>query len=276
MKDFSIGKLKEILAQENTSIRHQRREEYCILLVGKESRFHFNKKLTAIPESTIVFVSPNCLFALEESSDDVDILTFTSVFYNRSLHDTEFLQNSILFPDAGYFCFNIPVEFQAYVNYIVTMLYVSSKNSEKSLYQNLAHNLVEQIMIQCTIHGTEGKSFGYVDDADHILTTLFKDLIVRHIQRSRTVKYYADKLNITPKRLSKATQQILGKTPKDVLTDYVITQFKWQLVYTDQTIKEIGREYGFMDENNFSSFFSKEVGLTPKEYRKLHRTKSNN
>src|SRR5690606_15186612 len=137
------------------SMDHERRGAYSILLVERDNHFYFNKKLTAIPENTIVFVSPNCLFAVDKNTEDSNILTFTDIFYNRSLHDTEFLQNSILFPDAGYFCFNIPVEFQAYVNYIVTMLYVSSKNSAKSLYQNLAHNLVEQIMIQCTIHGTE-------------------------------------------------------------------------------------------------------------------------
>jgi len=269
--EFSIGKVKTLLPPDDMSIKHQRRDAYSILLVDKNNHFYFNKKRTAIPENTIVFVSPNCLFAVDEDTEDNNILTFTNIFYNRSHHDTEFLRSSMLFPDAGFFCFPVPTEFQAYVNYIVTMLYVSSKNSDNALYRDLAHNLIEQIMLQCTIHGTEGKTFGYIDDADHILTTLFKDLIVRHIQQSRAVKYYADKLNITGKRLLKATQQVLGKTPKEVLTDYVITQFRWQLVYTDQSIKEIGREYGFFDENNFSSFFSKEVGMTPTEYRKLYR-----
>jgi AraC-like DNA-binding protein len=60
----------------------------------------------------------------------------------------------------------------------------------------------------------------------------------------------------------------MGKTPKDALTDFVISQFKWQLLYTEKSIKEIGWEYGFLDENNFSSFFYKEVGITPKEFRR--------
>lgn len=267
---FNLGKSHEICPFGiDRSIVHSRKEEYYIFFTGDHScTIYLNKRAIEVRENTILFVAPNCLFGFEEDGAEIDVLYFTGVFYNRSKHDAEFLQNSPLFPSASYFLFQVPPDFKNYVYYVLGMMYRSFKKINSPLYGNLLHNFLEQILIQCTLHGTSGKTVMFVDDADHILTSIFNDYIRKDIQKSRTVKYYADKMNVTSKRLSKATQNILGKTPKEVVTDFVITQFKWQLLYTDKSIKEIGWEYGFLDENNFSSFFSKEVGMSPKEFRR--------
>jgi AraC-like DNA-binding protein len=268
--EFNLGKSNQICHFDGTvPSDHKRREEYHVFFTGEDSiKVYLNKRLVELSENTILFVAPNCLIAFGEDMPVIDVLYFTSTFYNRSQYDAEFLQNSPLFPSASYFSYQVPDDFKSYVHYVLGMLYRASKNINQELYRSLIHNFLEQMLIQCTLHGTQGKPMLFVDNADHVLTTLFKEYVTKDIRKSRTVKYYADKLNITPRRLSKATQNVMGKTPKDALTDFVISQFKWQLLYTEKSIKEIGWEYGFLDENNFSSFFYKEVGITPKEFRR--------
>src|SRR5690606_635917 len=139
-------------------------------------------------------------------------------------------------------------------------------------FSSLLRNFLEQMLLQCTLHGTQGQSMLFIDSADHVLISLFKEHVTKDIRKSRAVKYYADKLNVTPRKLTEACQKVLGKTPKDAITDYIIAEFKWQLKYTSFSIKEIGREYGFLDENNFSSFFTKKVGTSPSEFRRSQQS----
>ena len=271
--EFKLGKTDEICPFGiDDSIAHHRQDVYFVFFTGDERlTVYLNKRAVDVGENTIIFVAPNCLVGLDKNGPVIDVLYFTSTFYSRSQHDTQFLQNSPLFPPGSYFSYRIPTHFRSYVNFALNMMQEGFLHINQPLYSSLLHNFLEQMLLQCTLHGTEGKPMLFVDDADHVLTSLFKEYVTKDIRKSRTVKYYADKLNITSRRLSKATQSVLGKTPKDVLTDFVIAQFKWQLLYTDVSIKEIGREYGFLDENNFSSFFAKEVGITPKEFRKARK-----
>jgi len=268
--EFTLGKTDEIWPSEtNNSLLHQRHDVYYVLFTG-ENQFtvYLNKKEVKVAENTIVFVSPNCLVGMDKNNPPIDILYFTSTFYSRSQLDTQFLQNNPLFPTGSYFCYRIPKSYGNYVYYILDMMYQAFQHIKQPLYNSLLHNLLEQMLLQCTLHGTEGTPVSFANGADYVLISLFKEYVAKDIRKSRTVKYYADKLNIAPRRLAKASQSVLGKTPKEVIKDYVIAEFKRQLIYTDLSIKEIGREYGFLDENNFSSFFTKEVGISPKEFRK--------
>lgn len=268
--EFKLGKTDEIWPSEtNNSLLHQRHDVYYVLFTG-ENQFtvYLNKKEVKVAENTIVFVSPNCLVGMDKNNPPIDILYFTSTFYSRSQLDAHFLQNNPLFPPGSYFCYRIPKSYGNYVYYILDMMYQAFQHIKQPLYNNLLHNLLEQMLLQCTLHGTEGTPVSFANGADYVLISLFKEYVAKDIRKSRAVKYYADKLNVTPRKLTEACQKVLGKTPKDAITDYIIAEFKWQLKYTGFSIKEIGREYGFLDENNFSSFFTKEVGISPKEFRK--------
>lgn len=267
--ELIIRKATDDLSDATLLLSNDNNSVYTILLtLEKEGSILLNQTKVDIPAFHIVFISPGSVISFPKDSRDMELLQFTSLFYSRSERDSAFLQSHAVFPLAGYVSYPLREEIRPYILYILNALYNASANMSDQMHFYLVHNMVEHVMIQYAIQNQSDTKNAFIEDADHIIATKFKQIIPNYIRKNRTVSFYADELNITTRRLSKATQNVLGKSPKDILTDFVVNEFKWKLIYTDLTIKEIGREYGFLDENNFSSFFQKEVGIRPSSFRK--------
>lgn len=101
--------------------------------------------------------------------------------------------------------------------------------------------------------------------------TEFRKALDEQICTTRSVQHYADFLRITRKRLNLATRKFLGKSAKKVIEERVILEVKRLLLYTRNTVKEIGFSLGFSDPTNFNKFFKKHTGTSPAEFRKAHR-----
>lgn len=81
------------------------------------------------------------------------------------------------------------------------------------------------------------------------------------------VAFYASKLSLTPKYLSKVIRQNSGKTAGEWIEEYVILEAKALLKSTNKTIQQITDELNFSTQSFFGKYFKRRVGLSPKEYR---------
>lgn len=88
-----------------------------------------------------------------------------------------------------------------------------------------------------------------------------------HIQH-RNVGFYADKMCLTPKYLSKLIKTISGRSAPEWIDSYVILEARSLLKYSDATIKEIVYKLNFPNQSVFYKFFKARTGMTPSEYRK--------
>ena len=79
--------------------------------------------------------------------------------------------------------------------------------------------------------------------------------------------FYADKLCLTPKYLSKLIKQASGRSAPDWIDEFVILEAKNLLKYTDLAIKEIVYKLHFPNQSVFFKFFKAHTGLTPSDYR---------
>ncbi len=95
----------------------------------------------------------------------------------------------------------------------------------------------------------------------------FMWLLERDFKTSRDVNYYAERMDITPKYLTRIVRQVTGHTPKTIIDQYVILQLKMQLRRGSQSIKEIAWEYHFTDVSFFCRYFKKHTGTTPQQAR---------
>ena len=151
---------------------------------------------------------------------------------------------------------------------MVYLLYQARNGIDNQLNEDLAHNLIEQILIMGSMSADRVSLTSYKEDQDNFLTVKYKELIAEHFVREKAVKFYADRLNVTERRLTKATKQVVGVGAKELITDYMVENAKRQLIHTQRSVKEISLSLGFSGEQNFSAFFLKYTNMRPTEFRK--------
>lgn len=82
-----------------------------------------------------------------------------------------------------------------------------------------------------------------------------------------TVKFCADKLNLSPNYFSDLLKSETGKNTQEHIHYYLLEKAKTLLVNTNYTINEIAYELGFEYPQSFSKLFKKKIGVTPGIYR---------
>lgn len=101
----------------------------------------------------------------------------------------------------------------------------------------------------------------------------FMALVKKYHTNYRGVKFYADKLCLTPNYMSGVIKDYTGKTAMEWVNDFVIVEAKIMLKDTDCSIQEVADRLNFSDQSTFGKYFKKIVGVGPKQYRDNSKSK---
>lgn len=93
-------------------------------------------------------------------------------------------------------------------------------------------------------------------------------LIEKYYMQERGVEFYADKLCLSPKYLSAVSKSICGYTVQELVFKAIIRKSISLLKNTQQDIQEISNAFGFPNASYFGTFFKKQMGMSPQQYRK--------
>lgn len=93
--------------------------------------------------------------------------------------------------------------------------------------------------------------------------TAYASAVEAHYADSREVAWYARRLGYSPRTLSRATHDAVGRSAKQFVDDRVALEAKRLLTHTSMTVEECARRMGFADPANFSKFFQARAGLAP-------------
>lgn len=100
-----------------------------------------------------------------------------------------------------------------------------------------------------------------------LLFEKFIKLVTEYHCEERCVGFYADKLCLTPKYLSKVIKSVSGRSAPDWIDSFVVLEAKNLLKYSSVSIKEIVYRLHFPSQSVFYKFFKAHTGLTPSQYR---------
>lgn len=95
----------------------------------------------------------------------------------------------------------------------------------------------------------------------------FMELVQEHYREERLIGFYADKLCITPKYLSKLVKEHTGRSAGDWIENHVILEARAMLQSSDMTIQQIAAALNFPNQSFFGKYFKRVTGLSPKQYR---------
>lgn len=96
----------------------------------------------------------------------------------------------------------------------------------------------------------------------------FMNLVSEYHMEEHSVAFYADRLCLSPKYLSKLIKSASGRSASDWIDSYVILEAKNMLRYSDAPVKEIAVRLDFPDPASFHKFFKARTGMTPTQYRR--------
>lgn len=113
--------------------------------------------------------------------------------------------------------------------------------------------------------------FSALDAPDPDISSRVDRYLEQHYQDcGLTVQTIADNLSFTNTYLCAAYKKACGKTINQRMTDIRMHHAKDLLLQTTQKLYEVAHNVGYSDGKYFAKLFTKETGLTPKQYRERH------
>lgn len=95
----------------------------------------------------------------------------------------------------------------------------------------------------------------------------FVKLVQEHFRRERFLEFYADKLGITTKHLSRTVKAQTGVSAVEWINRFVILEAKVMLRSSNLNIQQIAEELNFPSQSFFGKYFKKATGISPKDFR---------
>ncbi len=120
----------------------------------------------------------------------------------------------------------------------------------------LTHYLTEHPEVDSPIHNRAEEYFRQ-----------FTELLGEHYKHERSVGFYARQLCITPKYLTTLNKRISGKSVSEWIDNYVILEAKTLLKYSNMSVQEIAYYLNFPNQSFFGSYFKRNAGMSPSQYK---------
>lgn len=96
---------------------------------------------------------------------------------------------------------------------------------------------------------------------------VFLRLAQRNFRQERFLPFYADKMKITAKHLSRTIKQRTGLTASEWLDRFVVLEAKVLLKSSNLNIQEIADHLNFPSQSFFCKYFKRATGKSPSEFR---------
>lgn len=151
------------------------------------------------------------------------------------------------------------------MRYIISLLQAEVSYKREAILSALSS--LFYILLGAWSVDAAGKKMEAQSNRNKVTFDKFIRLVMENYSQHRNVGFYAEKLCLTPKYLSKIIKTVSGRSAPDWIDSYVILEAKNLLKYSGVTIKEIVFKLNFPNQSVFYKFFKAHTGMTPTEYR---------
>ena len=145
------------------------------------------------------------------------------------------------------------------------ILYRAAKNDKNPFRQQIIENLIS-VFYFGGVSSLNSDAEPNLKYKNHIVAN-FLELVQQHYREERLIQYYAGRLCITPKYLSKLVKDHTGRAATDWIEQHVILEARAMLQSTDLSIQQIATTLNFPNQSFFGKYFKRATGVSPKQYR---------
>lgn len=271
--ELEIISIKDLYSRNRKQLTLPHRTDfYHIIWIEKGRPTHLvDFHPVEVPKNSVLFINRSQVHFFDSSENyDGKVILFTDRFFCKSQDDVNFLNSTILFNDL---LETIPLKLDGVKDSLDSLIKLIGAEllSGTNLFQrDIIQNYLRNLLLMCD---REKRKQGFKEipkGADRDYSILFKSLVNEHFSKVRSVREYAEMMHVPEKRLSRATANVLGKSPKEIISERLLFEIKRVLVHTNKSIKEIGFDLGYNEPTNFIKYFRQQTGQTPSEFRETH------
>jgi AraC family transcriptional activator of pobA len=249
-----------------------RAESYAIGYLHEgsiEVRTGLLQKIVHAP--AIITMGPSVIRSFRKSSDSIrmDILFFKEEFLLENQTNVFMLMKYAFFEKSEMNVLHLDMQQQRRVSSIYKLIEETATDQhvhESSIVRSFIYILLHEIDAMHQAQQTNVASAS--SETSNPLFARFRQLLTKEYLRQRSVGYYADQLNVTPKYLSEVIKKHTGRTAGDWIDEAVTLEAKVLLQNTSLTVAQVSDILNFSDQSVFGKFFKANTGLTPLDYRK--------
>lgn len=243
---------------------------HTILLLRK-GELCFNSGLVThtLKAPAIITVAPTVIrsFSRTQEKPDIEAIFFTDSFLVEHFSDVFFLNRFAFFEDnekTGFLLDKQQLQTVSALFNLISSALSDKNHHEKAVIRHLICILIYEI--DC-FHRSYAIPNG-IKQFGNPLFQKFRSLVTKEFLRQRSVTYYADKLNVTPKHLSVITKTASGMTAGEWIDKAVLLEAKVLLQNGSMNIAQISDYLNFSDQSIFGKYFKNLHGSSPAHYRK--------
>ncbi len=236
---------------------YQLQEGRLVRVVSGTARMVANLRTVELAAQSVGILPPGAIIQYEYVSDDFHIEAFSYTTMPAAL-----AFDGVTVLRLG------EIDFLRMGDYLRLMMQVLRKNS----YSLRTLQLLQMALFN-DLHNIQTVVSDAQPDAQPTRQeqtfNLFIDLVNEFGTHERRIQFYADRLLLSPNRLSTLIKDYSGRTVMQWVNQATLLQAKVLLKHCDLMIFEIADRLGFNEATAFNRYFKRETGMTPLAYRNL-------
>lgn len=245
---------------------------FCIFLVQEgEIRFRIDDKSYEVSAGDIVFCPFGETFWVEQISDNYrsKYIFFSLEFISQA--GFNYRSNDVMKSLSSDPTVIIRKEADVFrrVNFHLDELKVLNNTEKDNYYFNeMIWHHFSLVIYEIDNYLKKIEKPHQVTHREDELTTSFFILVQEHFKNEHNVQFYADKLCISRKYLTKVINKTTFKSPRDIIHQVLAVEARLLLKNPNLNVNNVAVQLNFSDQASFSKFFKKHSGRSPLEYKK--------
>ncbi len=271
---FNITRIDDLATCILEPIPYLRRNFYKISLLKGKYKVHFSERTYTIHKQALVFSNPIIPYnwvPLEGKHSGAYVI-FTPEFF----HQFGALNTYEVFQTNGKHIVELDDDHLNRVEAIFMNMEETFNSKYRHKFDLLRNQIFELVHLGSKLV-PQPKNYASHSEASKRITADFLELLERqfpiesmdHPFSLTSPSDFADRLSLHVNYLNRILKKTMGTTTTALIGNRILREAKVLLKHSTVTIAEIAYLLGFKEAAHFSSFFKKNEGIPPSEFRKV-------
>lgn len=267
VRHFWLDELSDLL-EKFPDLEFPHKQDFYSLFIVEQADGEIvidNHKIRLDRAKTII-IKPRCISSIDINREaNGKIICFTEDFFSLRYNNNILYQFSFLQREAKPYI-RLTNEQKARWDILVKLLseeYILKKRETKKVLRSYLNIILFELE---RLYNPTG--FVKIKNLKQEKVHEFERLIDKHFEVKKLPSAYADLLNVSPNYLNKICKEETGQTAGDLIRKRITIEAQRMLHYTNYSVNELADKLGFENTSYFVTFFKKQTGTTPEQFRK--------